>query len=1021
MAKQLYEKIGNEYKAVQPIVDIQNVIDSESNSTLASLLNKYNYISLIYDTNAETTRNTVPTLIRRRGLIICYYNGTEWISEKYIGDAASVSSSWSDDSNWEVVPDKAFVQTEASKIPNGAITLAMLSSSLQEAIAAAGNITNLPDDEDLTEVNSAIRFKDREYNADLASGKGYVILRKNWLNVNDNMINVLTQDMISKENTIYEIRYDFDLNSQSITIPENSILYFKGGSISNGNIVYNNNIINGNGYIFKNISFSGTLNNSELRAEWFGVDYSNDDNTKYINNTVIACQGTNVRRIIFNRGFYKILGQVNLGSSERVGWDIIIQGAGANENGLGTTFYIGENGLFYGNMSNYNYGSTRSGAIMDCCFQGQSVKKGIGIVLDYSMAYTITRCAFTCLKYGIILTGGAYFTNITNCRFAESEYGIVNPSVDMDYYKEGDGNNNLVSASNFTYVEHPIEINIGQGWHIKECDSEGANGTIVLGTKNNMTNFRIERNLDDVPWLKIDSGCYVDCQIHSTLNTDAEVRCIVEGDNNNINIITSTDITKLLTSYGKNNKFNFIMLSGEIIVDVDDDITINGYSNKHDYLGQNLFSTLIYTLNTNKSITYNDFTMSPISSSYVRTSVVSDIYTVDDKIYETCKLYIESDEDIAITKFSLGYNIQCKTNKWLQHIVINDYGNDVPISVSRLYGNIGNQIIYLTDACLGIIPLFNRPVMYTNEGKTYNPIKDKNIKLFSTLVNYVRYGLSNTDIYKYTYTNILGKTFKRVEDSFIMGKYNVEGGIKQWSSFGNYKYALIYFFDYSGNSVTVEYRRSELGTFPEQNILMTSGNASITACNKDGVVSLDGFEGTIYQWIEYSNTHVKEFFPTIAFSGQGNSLIPTDINNNDVGYTILYNNIPRWWTGREWVDAYGNSSDSNRSGLNTQRPSVITMGFIYFDFTLNKFIFWNETKWVDAQGEDADILYSGTSANRPTPTNIGFQYFDTNLNKPIWWTGSDWVDANGNDPDASTASDETSTSTISDETINELS
>lgn len=49
------------------------------------------------------------------------------------------------------------------------------------------------------------------------------------------------------------------------------------------------------------------------------------------------------------------------------------------------------------------------------------------------------------------------------------------------------------------------------------------------------------------------------------------------------------------------------------------------------------------------------------------------------------------------------------------------------------------------------------------------------------------------------------------------------------------------------------------------------------------------------------------------------------------------------------------------------------------------------------------LLYnaSGTSTNRPTSrlTNdfqtIGFQYFDTTLNKPIWWNGTAWVDATG--------------------------
>lgn len=49
----------------------------------------------------------------------------------------------------------------------------------------------------------------------------------------------------------------------------------------------------------------------------------------------------------------------------------------------------------------------------------------------------------------------------------------------------------------------------------------------------------------------------------------------------------------------------------------------------------------------------------------------------------------------------------------------------------------------------------------------------------------------------------------------------------------------------------------------------------------------------------------------------------------------------------------------------------------------------------------SSIKTNGSSSNRPTykssKITIGFQYFDTTLQKPIWWTGSKWVDATGAD------------------------
>lgn len=86
------------------------------------------------------------------------------------------------------------------------------------------------DDEDLTSVNGALQLKDREVNADNFQSKGYVILRKNLVQQEDgNYKNILTQDMINQPNTIYEIKYDFDLDGKTLEVPENCTLKFEGG------------------------------------------------------------------------------------------------------------------------------------------------------------------------------------------------------------------------------------------------------------------------------------------------------------------------------------------------------------------------------------------------------------------------------------------------------------------------------------------------------------------------------------------------------------------------------------------------------------------------------------------------------------------------------------------------------------------------------------------------------------------------------------------------------------------------
>ena len=78
--------------------------------------------------------------------------------------------------------------------------------------------------------------------------------------------NILTPVMINQPNTIYEIRYDFDLKGKTLEMPENCTLKFKGGSLSNGTIYANKtNIINSNNSI--NCVLTGTVNNKIIYSD----------------------------------------------------------------------------------------------------------------------------------------------------------------------------------------------------------------------------------------------------------------------------------------------------------------------------------------------------------------------------------------------------------------------------------------------------------------------------------------------------------------------------------------------------------------------------------------------------------------------------------------------------------------------------------------------------------------------------------------------------------------------------------
>lgn len=90
-------------------------------------------------------------------------------------------------------------------------------------IVINGDVVNTADEEDITsDENKLLKLKDRP----ATDGMGYVILRKN----------KTFAEQVTLANTIYEIRYDFDLGGADVTIPSNSVLNFVGGSLINGRI-----------------------------------------------------------------------------------------------------------------------------------------------------------------------------------------------------------------------------------------------------------------------------------------------------------------------------------------------------------------------------------------------------------------------------------------------------------------------------------------------------------------------------------------------------------------------------------------------------------------------------------------------------------------------------------------------------------------------------------------------------------------------------------------------------------------
>lgn len=72
--------------------------------------------------------------------------------------------------------------------------------------------------------------------------------------------NILTSTMLNQPNTIYEIRYDFDLQGQKINCNDSSKLYFTSGSLSNGKITFDKEInLYGNVHLYEGLKINVNL------------------------------------------------------------------------------------------------------------------------------------------------------------------------------------------------------------------------------------------------------------------------------------------------------------------------------------------------------------------------------------------------------------------------------------------------------------------------------------------------------------------------------------------------------------------------------------------------------------------------------------------------------------------------------------------------------------------------------------------------------------------------------------------
>lgn len=175
-------------------------------------------------------------------------------------------------------------------------------------IEISGNVTNAADEEDITSENGLLKIKNRSS----LNGMGYVILRKN----------KTFAEQVTQANTIYEIRYDFEVggtSSNPIVLPDGVVLRFNGGKLINGYLKGNGSLIeaNENDHIFGDgLSVIGTYNNNKCSVCWFGAKRTNIIDKVSCLSAINKAISSSFNRIYFPLGLWYVEDSINLLSKE---------------------------------------------------------------------------------------------------------------------------------------------------------------------------------------------------------------------------------------------------------------------------------------------------------------------------------------------------------------------------------------------------------------------------------------------------------------------------------------------------------------------------------------------------------------------------------------------------------------------------------------------------------------------------------------------------------------------------------
>lgn len=376
---------------------------------------------------------------------------------------------WNGDWSFETIPVGKDYDNDIQSLTNG---LQELSENIQEL---SDNVIHLDgiNEEDLSiPEGGKLQFANRVYNAQQPNGMGYKILRAG----------KTFAEQVTLANTIYEIRYNFDLGGASVTIPAGCVLKFVGGKLSNGTLVGNNSkIISINSEILPNIIMTGTWNVNCAYPNWFGAKGDNTtDDTNAVRLALYNCVTNNIP-LVFPQGYiFYITGTINYFNGEYRDYQINILGKyPAKIGGYAPTRYGGirlsdninlfANAVISGSITNMGIYGVRSNNVhffdkcnLRCFVIENSSIGNIGVFLHDTGLGEVTH-----VRNNIFLSCFYFHKNterVTKINDSSISYNYINGGeepVDNSCFEFADGNGSVIDHNFIDYYRTIFNANNG--------------------------------------------------------------------------------------------------------------------------------------------------------------------------------------------------------------------------------------------------------------------------------------------------------------------------------------------------------------------------------------------------------------------------------------------------------------------------------------------------------------------------------------------------------------------------------